>query len=238
MLIQSLVRTKFSVVAACLVLFAITPAADAKSGPEKRLDAAASILEESLDGVDRGIPSSLLDRAHCVGVFPSVFKGALLIGGRYGKGVVTCRVNDSSWSAPVNFKIEGGNVGLQVGGSSTDIVLVFLGRNGVKRLMRTGFTIGVDGGAAAGPVGRTVSGQVDALFGADIATYSRSRGLFVGVSLDGATLRPAHNANEKLYAGWGPYPKRILEGEIPPTHPALPFLDVLRKYSPERRVSD
>ena len=209
MLIQSFVRTKFSVVAACLALLVITPAADAKSGPEKRLDAATSILEESLNGADRGIPSSLLDRAHCVGVFPSVVKGALLIGGRYGKGVVTCRVKDSSWSAPVNFKIEGGNVGLQVGGS-----------------------------AAAGPVGRTASGQVDALFGAEIATYSRSRGLFVGVSLDGATLRPAHDANKKLYAGWGPYPKRILQGEIPPTLPALPFLDVLRKYSPERRVGD
>ena len=209
MLIQSFVRTKFSVVAACLALLVITPAADAKSGPEKRLDAATSILEESLNGADRGIPSSLLDRAHCVGVFPSVVKGALLIGGRYGKGVVTCRVKDSSWSAPVNFKIEGGNVGLQVGGA-----------------------------AAAGPVGRTASGQVDALFGAEIATYSRSRGLFVGVSLDGATLRPAHDANKKLYAGWGPYPKRILQGEIPPTLPALPFLDVLRKYSPERRVGD
>ena len=238
MFIRHLMRTKSSVAAACLALTWFAPVAEGKSGPEKRLDAAASILEETLDSADRGIPSSLLDRAHCVGVFPSVVKGALLIGGRYGKGVVTCRVNDASWSAPVNFKIEGGNIGLQVGGSSTDIILVFLGQNGVKRLMRTGFTIGVDGAAAAGPVGRTASGQVDALFGAEIAAYSRSRGLFLGVSLDGATLRPAHKANQKLYAGWGPYPKRILEGEIPPTEPSLPFLDVLRRYSPERRESD
>ena len=239
MLIQLLMRTKLPVLPACVaLLLTAVPTAGAKSGAEKRLDAATTVLEEVLDGADRGIPSSLINRAHCVGVFPSVVKGALIVGGRYGKGVVTCRVKDSSWSAPVNFKIEGGNIGLQLGGSATDIVLVFLGKNGVKRLMRTDFTIGVDGAAAAGPVGRTASGQVDALFGAEIVTYSRSRGLFAGVSLDGATLRPARKANEKLYAGWGPYPKRILEGEHPPTAPALPFLDVLNKYSPERRVSD
>ncbi len=214
----------------------------AKSGVEKRLEAAASVLSETLDSVDQGIPSSLLDRAHCVGVFPSVWKGALMIGGRFGKGVVTCRLaessQNSSWSAPVNFRIEGGNIGFQVGGNQTDLVLLFLGERAIPKLLRTGFTIGLDGTAAAGPVGRTAAGQTDALMGVEIVTYSRSRGLFAGVSFDGATLRPAHKANRVLYEGWSPYPKEILEGRHPVTAPAWPLLDVLNKYSPERRLSD
>lgn len=212
--------------------------AAAKSGVEKRLEAAASVLSETLHGVGEGIPSNLLDRAHCVGVFPSVWKGALLIGGRFGKGVVTCRVEDSSWSAPVNFRIEGGNIGFQIGGNQTDLVLLFMGKRAIPKLLRTGFTIGLDGTAAAGPVGRTAAGQTDALLGVEIVSYSRSRGLFAGVSIDGATLRPAHKANRVLYEGWGPYPKEILLGQIPATPPARPLLDVLNKYSPARRQGD
>jgi lipid-binding SYLF domain-containing protein len=226
----------------CVAALGAASLAAAKSGVEKRLDAAAAVLSETLDSVDQGIPASLLDRAHCVGVFPSVWKGALLIGGRFGKGVVTCRVaessQNSSWSAPVNFRIEGGNIGFQVGGNQTDLVLLFLGERAIPKLLRTGFTIGLDGAAAAGPVGRTAAGQTDALLGVEIVTYSRSRGLFAGVSVDGATLRPAHKANRVLYEGWSPYPKEILEGRHPATPAAQPLLDVLNKHSPERRRSD
>ena len=232
------VQKQWAVVFMCIVALWVAPLVLAKSGVEKRIDAAASVLSETLDGIDQGIPSNLLNRAHCVGVFPSVWKGALLIGGRFAKGLVTCRVADASWSAPVNFRIEGGNIGFQIGGNQTDLVLLFLGERAIPKLLRTGFTIGVDGTAAAGPVGRTAAGQTDLLLGAEILTYSRSRGLFAGVSIDGATLRPAHKANRKLYEGWGPYPKEILQGQIPATPPSRPLLDVLNKYSPERRESD
>ena len=232
------IQGKWMLVLAMAAVLLLAPAAEAKSGVEKRIEAAAAVLAETLDGVDERIPSSLLDRAHCVGVFPSVWKAALVFGGRYGKGVVTCRVNDTSWSAPVNFRIEGGNVGFQIGGNQTDLVLLFLNERAIPKLLRTGFTIGVDGTAAAGPVGRTAAAQTDALFGAEIVTYSRARGLFAGVSFDGATLRPAHKANRKLYEGWSPYPKEILEGRHPPTPAAQPLLEVLKRYSPQRRSGD
>ena len=220
---------------ATLIGFAGMPV-DGKPKVEKRLAEAALVLEETLDGVDRRIPSNLLSRAHCVGVFPSVWKGAFVVGGRYGRGVVTCRKADNTWSAPANFSIEGGNIGFQIGGQTTDIVLLFLGEKSMRRLMRTKFTLGGDASVAGGPVGRTAAGQTDALFGAEIMSYSRSRGLFAGVALDGSTLRPAHKADRKLYQGFAPRTLDILSGRVQPPDAASPLLAVLTKYSPEKRT--
>ncbi len=222
------------VLLSALAVFMAGPAAG-KPKVEKRLAEAASVLEETLHSVDQGIPSNLLSRASCVGIFPSVWKGAFVVGGRYGKGVVSCRKSDNDWSAPANFLIEGGNFGLQIGGQATDLVLLFLNEQSVRRLMRTKFTLGADASAAAGPVGRTASGQTDALFGAEILSYSRSRGLFAGLALDGATLRPAHKADRKLYPGVAPRTIDILAGGIEPPEAARRLLAVLARYSPEKR---
>ena len=132
-----------------LIVFMAGPAAG-KPKVEKRLAEAASVLEETLDSVDQGIASKLLSRASCVGVFPSVWKGAFIVGGRYGKGVVSCRKSDNDWSAPANFLIEGGNFGFQIGGQATDIVLLFLNEKSVRRLLRTKFTLGGDASVAGG----------------------------------------------------------------------------------------
>lgn len=220
---------------AIMVLALAPPAAGQKV--LKRLDRAASVLRSTLGAADQRIPQDLLDRADCIGVFPSVLKGAFLVGGRYGKGVVVCRTSGNEWSAPANFRIEGGNVGFQIGGNSTDIVLLFIGPKAIDKLLRTKFTIGIDATAAVGPVGRSASGQTDALLGAEILAYSRSRGLFAGVALDGATLRPAHEDNRALY-GSTPMITHILQGGMEPPDAAQGLLDALEEHSPRKWPTD
>ncbi len=203
----------------------------------KRVDAAAMVLRDTLSGIDRGIPHGLLKRAECVGVFPSVWKGALGFGGKYGKGVVSCRTAAQGWSGPATFRIEGGNVGFQIGGSSTDLVLVFLGNESIRKLLRTSFTIGVDGAAAAGPLGRSASANTDTFLRTEILTYARSRGLFAGVAFDGATLRPAHGANRSLY-GFDARAQDILRGDVQAPAAAHELLRILSQYAPEKKAGD
>ena len=223
--------------AALLLAAAWPPQALAQSADSKRFHEARLVLQAGLSGVDAGIPQDLLDRADCVGVFPDVLKVAVLIGGQYGRGVISCRSASQPWSSPSNFRIEGGNIGLQFGGSATDLVLLFIGPNSVNRLLRTKFTLGVDAAAAAGPAGRAASGKTDALFGAEIVSYSRSRGLFAGISLDGATLRPAHKENRRLY-GYEPEPKALFRGEVAAPAQAAEFLEFLREHSPAKRTQE
>jgi lipid-binding SYLF domain-containing protein len=203
----------------------------------KRLADATLVLQAGLSGVDSGFRQDLLDRADCVGVFPNVVKVAVLFGGQYGKGVVSCRSVSQTWSSPANFRIEGGNIGLQIGGSSTDVVLLFIGPQSIDKLLRTKFTLGVDAAAAAGPAGRSASGKTDALFGAEIVAYSRSRGLFAGISLDGATLRPANKENRGLY-GYDPQTRALFGGEVPHPPQAEAFLAFLREHSPTKRTGE
>ena len=166
----------------------------------KRLDAAADVLREVMDIADRAIPQRLLDRAECVVVVPSLKKGAFFIGGKYGRGFVVCRRDGGvSWGAPGGVKVEGGSFGLQFGGSETDVVMLIMNERGAKRLLNTKFTLGGDASAAAGPVGRTATAETDALMTAEILTWSRARGLFAGVSLQGATMRVDQEANQQLY---------------------------------------
>lgn len=212
------------------------PAAQQLEGG-KRLAEAKLVLQAGLAGLDSGIRQDLLDRADCVGVFPNVLRVALVFGGQYGKGVISCRSTDQTWSSPANFRIEGGNVGLQIGGSATDFVLLFIGPSSVNKLLRTKFTLGVDASAAAGPAGRGASGKTDALFGAEIVSYSRSRGLFAGISLDGATLRPAHKENRHLY-GYEPEARALFGGEVPIPPQAEAFLAFLREHSPRKKTNE
>lgn len=238
LLLRDGVLWRFGVSTALLLAAAaLPPPAFSESDGAGRFHEARLVLQAGLSGMDSGIPQDLLDRADCVGVFPNVLKVAVLIGGQYGKGVISCRSDSQPWSSPSNFRIEGGNIGFQLGGTATDVVLLFIGPNSVNKLLRTKFTLGVDASAAAGPAGRAASGKTDALFGAEIVSYSRSRGLFAGVSLDGATLRPGHKENRHLY-GYEPDPKALFRGEIAPPQQAQAFLEFLREHSPRKRSED
>ncbi len=207
------------------------PANPPLNNTEKRLATAEIVLREALGVPDKHISAELIAKTDCLGVFPSVWKAALLIGGKYGKGFITCRLPHGGWSAPACFRIEGGNIGLQIGGSSSDLVVLFMTPESIDKLLRTKITIGVDGAAAGGPVGRSASASTDALFGADILGYSRSRGVFAGISFDGATMRPFHKGNRKLY-GFEPTIKSLLRGEVDAPARARPILDMLGQYKP------
>ena len=141
------------------------------------------------------------------------------------------------WSGPASFRIEGANIGFQIGGTSTDLVLLFNGEKSISKLLRTKFTFGIDSAAAAGPVGRTASVETDTLFGAEIIGYSRSRGAFAGIALDGATMRPVHKANRRIY-GFEPVVKTILRGQVDAPASARPLLDLLAEYSPTKQVAE
>jgi SH3 domain-containing YSC84-like protein 1 len=165
-----------------------------------RLNAAADVVSEMMGAPDKGIPKDLLDKSACVVVVPSVKKAAFIIGAKYGRGFIVCRHKSGrGWSAPGAVKIEGGSFGLQIGGSATDVVMLLMNQSAIDKLLSSKFTIGADASAAAGPVGRTASAQTDAQLHAELLTYSRAQGLFAGVSLDGASLRPDDDANKDMY---------------------------------------
>ena len=174
------------------------------------------VLKEIL-GIPDDIPKDLLDRAECVIVLPSVKKLAIGIGGSYGRGVMVCRNGEhftGSWGAPAMYALEGGNIGFQLGGQATDFVLLVMNPRGAESLMGSKVKLGADAAAAAGPKGRTATAATDVVMRAEILSYSRSRGLFAGVSLEGSTLRPDNNANEKLYGKKLTVKEILREGKV------------------------
>lgn len=187
-------------------------AADEKAQTNARLTEAGDVVKEIAGTSDKGIPKDLFAKAHCAVVVPNEKKGGLIVGAKYGRGFASCRT-PHGWSAPSGVRIEGGSVGLQIGGAETDIILLVMNEAGMKRLLASKFTIGGDATAAAGPVGRDSSAQTDATMKAEILSYSRARGVFGGVSLDGSTLRPDNDANTALY-GAGVEPAAILGGKV------------------------
>jgi lipid-binding SYLF domain-containing protein len=192
---------------------------------------AAQVLDEIMGTPDRAIPADLMNRAHCVAVAPSVKKAGLIFAGRYGVGVISCRgKGGQGWTGPTTVRIEGGSFGLQIGGSATDVVLLIMNERGKEKLLKSKFTLGGDAAVAGGPVGRSAQAQTDALMAAEILSYSRSRGVFAGVSLEGATLRPDHDANTKIY-GRQVTPDQILSGQVPAPEVVKPLLTTLTKYS-------
>jgi lipid-binding SYLF domain-containing protein len=218
---------------AALILFGVT-AAEAngpKNKAEQRVDEAARVIDEIMTAPDQGIPRELLSEAHCVAVIPSMKQAGFVVGGQYGKGVMTCRhPQGSGWTGPSTVRMEGGSFGLQIGASETDVVLLVMNERGAEKLMESKFTLGADASVAAGPVGRTAEAGTDALMHAKILAYSRSRGLFAGIKLDGATLRPDEDENRELY-GRSVDHKAILNGQAaaPPSGNALAA--TLNKYS-------
>jgi lipid-binding SYLF domain-containing protein len=202
-----------------LLTFAIasllaSPALYAKDDATARLDSSADLLTDLMKASDKGVPQDLLNKARCVIMIPGLKKGAFVVGVKYGRGFAVCRREGGvGWSAPAAIRIEGGSVGFQIGGTEQDVLLLVMNNDGMKHLLANKFTIGGEATASAGPVGRDVSAQTDAVLRAEMLSYSRSRGLFAGISLDGATLRPDDEANRELY-GADTGNKEILTGQI------------------------
>ncbi len=197
----------------------------------KRLDDSAEMLTDIMSAPDKGIPQDLLEKAQCIVVVPGLKKGAFIVGAKYGKGFMLCRkASGVGWSAPAAIRIEGGSFGFQIGGSETDVVMLVNSESGAKKLLASKFTLGADASVAAGPVGRTSSAETDAQLHAEILTYSRARGIFAGISLQGATLRPDEDWNRELY-GSALTNKEIVMGTTPAPPAAAKLLGVLDKYS-------
>jgi lipid-binding SYLF domain-containing protein len=193
-----------------------------------RLEAAVAVFDEVTTMGDKAIPADLLGRAECVAMVPGLKKGAFVVGAKYGRGFVSCR-RGSGWSAPAGIVIEGGSVGFQIGGTEIDLVLAIMNKRGVDRLLSSRFTLGADASVAAGPIGRTAAAQTDARMTAEILSWSRSRGVFAGVALDGATLRGDTDANLDLY-GKRLTVRDIVTGTVDVPAVARPLIDRLSKY--------
>ncbi len=189
-------------------------AADREIKVTDRLDASADTLSDMMKASDKGIPQDLLDKAKCVVVIPGMKKAGFIFGAKYGQGFAACRRSGGTgWSAPAAMRVEGGSVGFQIGLSETDVVLLVMNDGGMKHLLSDKFTIGGDATAAAGPIGRAASAQTDAMLNAEMLSYSRARGLFAGISLEGATLRPDEDTNRELY-GRQATNREILTGDF------------------------
>jgi len=221
---------------AFMVLFCASASlclAQHKSKEAERLENATYVINEIMQSPDNSIPSDLLDRAVCVGIVPGEKKAAFLVGGSYGRGALVCRLKGTGhWGAPSMFTIYGGSYGLQIGGQSTDVVFIVMNSGGVRKLLQSGVKIGADISAAAGPVGRTAAAATDIQLHAEMLTYSRSRGLFAGISLAGSVLRQDEDGNEKLYGHAVTAKDVLIRGTEQPPAPAKPLDDILTKYSP------
>jgi SH3 domain-containing YSC84-like protein 1 len=209
-------------------------AAAEKSKTTERLDDSAALFSEIMSAPDKSIPQDLLDKSYCIVLVPGLKKGAFGVGGKFGRGYSVCRhTAGEGWGPPAAIRIEGGSFGFQIGVSSSDVILLVMNDRGMKRLTTSKFTIGADAAAALGPVGRNATAQTDALMTAEILSWSRSRGLFAGVSLDGATLRNDLDENQTLY-GQRWTSKQILGSGAKIPEQAGKLIADLNKYSPRR----
>lgn len=197
----------------------------------ERLGQSVTVLQEVLAAPDKGIPEDLLRKAHCVVVVPGVKQGAFIVGAKYGRGFLVCRNAGGGWGSPGALRIEGGSVGFQIGGSETDVIMLVMDERSMKGILSSKFTLGGAADVAAGPVGRSSTAQTDATMNAKILSYSRSRGIFAGIALTGATLRQDLDQNAEMYG------KPIANQDIVTSKPAPPpgaaaLLTLLEKYPP------
>jgi SH3 domain-containing YSC84-like protein 1 len=218
-----------------LVLSSLTWAADDKdeSNINKRIDAAANVLNEIMATPDKAIPDSIMSDARCIAVIPSMIKVAIGIGGNHGKGVATCRTPDG-WSAPAPITIAGGSWGLQLGGQAVDLVMVVTNDQGMQHLLSSKFKLGADASAAAGPVGRDATAGTDVKMRAEVLTYSRTRGLFAGIDLSGAVINQDKDSTTILYGKMIPF-ETILNGKVAPPSGSSSFLAAVSKYSSQSK---
>lgn len=214
-----------------ICLTAALLAAAKKNGAVVRLGNAAELLTDMMQASDKGVPQDLLNRSSCVILVPGLKKAGFGIGGKFGRGFVLCRrAGGTGWTAPAGIRVEGASIGFQLGASEQDVMLLVMNDSGMKRLLSNKFTVGAEATAAAGPVGRDVSAQTDAVMRAEILSYSRSRGLFAGISLQGATLRPDAEANRELY-GKDMENKTILTTGVASPESAAKLQSLLNKNS-------
>jgi SH3 domain-containing YSC84-like protein 1 len=218
-------------------VLAITPLLAKGNDSAKRLAEASAVFSEIMAAPDKGIPQDMLANAHCIVIVPGLKTAAFLFGGKYGKGYLSCRKTSGvGWSAPGTVRIEGGSVGFQIGGSTTDLIMLVMNARGADKLLSSKFTLGAEGSVAAGPVGRTATAQTDAQMHAEILSWSRSQGLFAGLALEGATLRQDLNDNAALYG------RKLQNREIVTTSVRTPkaaekLILQLNKYSARERTS-
>ncbi|MGB9430817.1 MAG: lipid-binding SYLF domain-containing protein [Candidatus Acidiferrum sp.] len=225
---------KHLIAAACVTLAAVVASAQDLNKEQRRLESSGVVLQEVLNIPDN-IPHDLLERAECVIVFPSLMKAAFVVGAQYGRGAMVCRTGEKfrgPWGAPAMYALEGGSFGFQIGAEATDLVLLVMNDRGMESILSSKVKLGADASVAGGPVGRDASADTDAWMRAEILSYSRSRGLFAGVSVEGTTLRPDDDANEQIY-GHAITAKNIVRGEkvvVPETGREL--VNALEKSAP------
>ena len=217
-----------------IIVFALAATAlyGQEETPDHRLRNSTAVLHEVMSAPDRGIPKDLLAKAQCVVIVPGLKKAAFVFGGEYGRGFALCR-NHGAWGGPAAVRFSGGSFGAQIGGESTDVVMLVMNRRGMEKLAADKFTIGADMSAAAGPVGRTAAADTDIQLHAEILSYSRTRGAFAGVALDGTVVSKDDSEDRKLY-GHEVNNKAILEGAVPPPEGATRLISELDRYSPTK----
>jgi lipid-binding SYLF domain-containing protein len=231
-LLETLIAVGALLVAMSSAVYA-KDADDKTSDQVKRINAAANVLEEIMGAPDKGIPSEVLESAKCVAVVPSMIKGGFIVGGRYGKGVATCRT-ESGWSAPAPFTIAGGSWGLQIGGEAVDLVMLIMNDKGMEHLLSSKFKLGAEGSAAAGPVGRQAEANTDWKMRSEVLSYSRARGVFAGLELNGAVIKQDDDDTRILYGKEVAF-KDILTGPVTAPQGSERFLAVVRKYAAEAK---
>lgn len=218
-----------------LMLVCVLPVmADKEEKVDDRINQSAIVLKEILAMPD-GIPKDLLDKSYCVVIYPSVKKAAFIVGGSYGRGLITCRKGhdfSGPWSAPAMFALEAGSVGFQIGAQATDFVLLVMNDSGARSVLSSKVKLGADASIAAGPVGRDAAAATDIVMKAEILSYSRAQGLFAGVSLEGSTLRSDDGANKALYGKELSAKEIVREGTVAPPASATRLLEILRRASP------
>jgi SH3 domain-containing YSC84-like protein 1 len=217
---------------------AILPVLAQDSEPVRRLDEVAAVFSEIMATPDKGIPQDMLANAHCIVIVPGLKTAAFVVGGKFGKGYLSCRRKDGAgWSAPGTVRVEGGSVGFQIGGSTTDLIMLVMNERGVDKLLASKFTLGAEGSVAAGPVGRTATAQTDAQMKAEILSWSRSQGLFAGIALEGATLRQDLDDNASIY-GKKLENREIVRASVPTPKSAEKLIALLNKYSARERLGN
>ena len=204
-------------------------AASSRQDIQDRVDSAKAVLEEIMNAGDNSIPLNILKQATCVGVVPGMIKGAFIFGAQYGQGVVTCRTGHG-WSAPVFIRLAGGSWGLQIGGQATDLVLIAVSDNGFQDLLKSKFKIGANASAAAGPVGRSTEASTDWKLSSELLTYSRSKGLFAGIDLDGTSVSQNRDDTDTYYDGHAASFQTILRGNVGVPPDAVPFVKSVAHY--------
>jgi len=212
----------------CFSLSATAFAASSKDDLQARLESAKSVMEQIMSAEDHSIPMNILQQATCVAVVPGMLKGAFIFGGQYGQGVVTCRTGHG-WSGPVFIRMAGGSFGLQIGGQSTDLVLVAVNDKGLQDLLKSKFKIGADASAAAGPVGRAGQASTDWKMNAELLSYSRNKGIFAGIDLDGTSVSQ-NKEDTELFYGSPQHFDTVLKGDVTVPDGAVPFVRTVAQY--------